>query len=491
MKWYKNRCILTTLGILSVLLFISIHKTLFASVIITPIPSMGLSAYWSFDSRTLNWASNTIADISGNSNNGTLVNMDENTNQVAGKKGQALFFDGNFDSVSLSSNPISTVANPSTICAWVNTSDINSAPGAWDQTFLNLYTDSNNGIRMGSLTGSGAFFASYRVGGTYYGAHTTTEVFLNNIWSHVCYVWDGNGISLYANSVSLATTTNNNSMGNVNTIGARNDQGDGTWSGTIDDLRIYNRALSATEIRQIYQSGAFVLNSLQGNKTVTLASTPVNFLTNGLVGYWSFDGSKTNWATGQVTDSSGGGNTGSMISMSTTTSPAQGKMGQALSFDGDNDHIVVPDPGSSSLDITDDMTISTWIKRSSTSGRYEIILNKDPSNQIYALFLHPNDTLIFYTTLGGSVNGPTFSDTESWHHLVVTKNGTTVTFYLDAVSSGGGTQSSASVATNDANLVIGASSFGDEEIHAQLDDLRIYNRALSVAEVKKLYLLGR
>ena len=55
-------------------------------------------------------------------------------------------------------------------------------------------------------------------------------------------------------------------------------------------------------------------------------------LSNGLVGYWSLDGSQTNWTTGKTSDSSGQGNTGQLISMSTSTSPVAGKIGQALNI---------------------------------------------------------------------------------------------------------------------------------------------------------------
>src|SRR6185436_16749444 len=53
-------------------------------------------------------------------------------------------------------------------------------------------------------------------------------------------------------------------------------------------------------------------------------------LTDGLVGYWTMDGKNTNWSTGATADLSGNGNNGSMVGMSTTTSPVAGKIGQAI-----------------------------------------------------------------------------------------------------------------------------------------------------------------
>ncbi len=80
------------------------------------------------------------------------------------------------------------------------------------------------------------------------------------------------------------------------------------FSGSLDDVRLYNRALSAQEVQQLYAQGGGTIGQ----------SNPVT-LSTGLVGYWTLDGSKTNWATGKTTDSSGLGNTGQLIAMSTST----------------------------------------------------------------------------------------------------------------------------------------------------------------------------
>jgi Concanavalin A-like lectin/glucanases superfamily len=94
------------------------------------------------------------------------------------------------------------------------------------------------------------------------------------------------------------------------------------FNGSLDDVRIYNRALSATEVKQLYSSGA-----------VTIGHSNA-LISNGLVGYWTFDGGSIDWRTNTVRDMSGNGNTGSLISMSTTSSPTLGKSGQALNFGG-------------------------------------------------------------------------------------------------------------------------------------------------------------
>src|SRR3989338_10445314 len=77
----------------------------------------------------------------------------------------------------------------------------------------------------------------------------------------------------------------------------------------------------------------------------------------GLVGYWTMNGPDINWATGVVSDASGNGNTGQLISMSTTTSPVMGVVGQGLKFDGVKNRIKLPSYTTGSV-----LTISAWIK---------------------------------------------------------------------------------------------------------------------------------
>jgi hypothetical protein len=346
----------------------------YAGIVMKSAPVTGLSAYWPFDSKTINWSGGSAFDVSGSGNTATLVSMTPSVNQTSGKVGQAVFFDGNTTYMTLAHNPISNVANPSSACAWVNTKDINFNPGGGlNQTFLNLYTDSSNGMDIGSIVGSGALFASYKLGGNLLGAQSTGSVFSNNNWVHVCYVWNGSGVALYANGLSLATTTDVDSIGPANLIGARDLFNDGTWLGSVDDLRIYNRALSPNEVLRIYQGGSLIFNSSPSRKVV-LESTPKNFLANGLVGYWSFNGQDLNWSTNTAIDRSGQGNNGTLTNMSTNTSPVPGKMGQALSFNGTNSYVDVAD--ATPLNPTTAVSLSSWVK-TTTAGGY--IIAKDPS----------------------------------------------------------------------------------------------------------------
>ena len=72
---------------------------------------------------------------------------------------------------------------------------------------------------------------------------------------------------------------------------------------------------------------------------ILIGSPGTGSLSNGLVGYWPLDGAVTNWTANTTRDLSGNNNTGTLVSLATTTAPAAGKIGQALKFNGGSSYI--------------------------------------------------------------------------------------------------------------------------------------------------------
>jgi Concanavalin A-like lectin/glucanases superfamily len=131
----------------------------------------------------------------------------------------------------------------------------------------------------------------------------------------------------------------NLSIGNFDTSGPR------TFNGLIDDVRIYNRALSPDEIKRLYITGAAGKLGVAANN---------DSLAQGLVGYWTFDGKDMAGAMGITSartayDRSGNGNNGKYWN-ATNTPAVNGKLGQALEFDGSNNYVNISDPANGSLD---------------------------------------------------------------------------------------------------------------------------------------------
>jgi hypothetical protein len=210
---------------------------------------------------------------------------------------------------------------------------------------------------MGTISGgesvNGVIALSSTANGT---VGTNSTEFSNNVWAFVCYTYNGSTFSLYVNGQSVPLQSDEAyGISNNNVIGARDTSNDGQWSGVIDEVRIYNRALSAIEVAGLYQVGSVKLNSPQSPGT----------LSSGLVGWWTMDGGDTVWSSataGYELDHSGNGNTGTLTNMSRATSPTIGKIGQALSFDGVSSYIQTAN-NSGYTSPSQPLTISFWMKR--------------------------------------------------------------------------------------------------------------------------------
>jgi Concanavalin A-like lectin/glucanases superfamily len=231
----------------------------------------------------------------------------------------------------------------------------------------------------------------------------------------------------------------------------------------------------------------------------------------GLVGYWTFDGGSIDWHTNTAADISGQGNTGTLVSMSTTTSPVGGKIGQALTFN--NSGTVDLTANVSNLNFSGPATVSGWF-RSGIEGSqfFEISQGENPddyldvclgdtctgtiANELITVHKYVdgvNHYIVAYT----SANRAELIDNK-WHHVSVVWNGSNTKIYLDGsskpVTTSLGTDTGQYGGINGANsAAIASLTTGGVTYYATgtFDDVRIYNRALSATEVNQLYNAGR
>jgi hypothetical protein len=242
----------------------------------------------------------------------------------------------------------------------------------------------------------------------------------------------------------------------------------------MDDVRIYNRILSASEVTQLYNIGA-------SKMAVSRTLSP---LKSGLVGWWTFDGPNM---VNNVTDSSGQGNTGFMNGF-TSTSSAQipGKIGQALSFDGVNSRVLT---GSDFIG-TSDVTVTAWIFPRSSGGS---ALGEIINNGKFLFYTRGSSQNLAFkaqdSTLSQSANNSITYGT--WQFVSVTRSGTTVNLYVNGVLSGTANQTNDAPLAGSTNVFIGNRNGNAEGFDGYIDDLRVYNRVLSTSEVSQLYNLGR
>ncbi|MFN7161311.1 MAG: LamG-like jellyroll fold domain-containing protein [Candidatus Gracilibacteria bacterium] len=207
------------------------------------------------------WAAEGNANDSTTLNSGTLQN---GATTAAGKIGQAFSLDGVNDYIHIPDDPSQTPASGKiTLSAWVNPTALGSV-----QSIATKYTSNTSNISWYlAMTPTGkAYLATYSNGGsTSRGMTTTANVITAGTWTLVTAVYDTsnqtsaiyiNGVSqpidiTGSNLTSLFDSTSPIRIGSVVTSGGNLNE---FWNGKIDDVRLYNRALSAAEVSELYSS---------------------------------------------------------------------------------------------------------------------------------------------------------------------------------------------------------------------------------------------
>jgi hypothetical protein len=208
-----------------------------------------------------------------------------------------------------------------------------------------------------------------------------------------------------------------------------------------------------------------------------------------LIGYWTLDGTSGDTT---AADSSTNGFTGTLINMNTGTAWGAGQAGNSLTFDGTDDYVRIP--YNATLDYQGQtITIAAWINASSTTGNRRILAM--PSDEVggtekYSLAIS-NGVIEVYFRCGSAdhtVSAP-YPGTGSWHHIAATYNGSIIRLYLDGVEVNSdpdtGNIAAATPATD--NLIIG--NYGphwNQYFSGKIDDVRVYTRTLSPAEILSL-----
>ena len=141
----------------------------------------------------------------------------------------------------------------------------------------------------------------------------------------MCYVWNGSGIALYSNGVSLATSSNSDSMVRraLSALAMLMAMELGAGNSMISTSTTAHSPLGESFTLRHQLRWAFRRLAKRPRRSSTSCSSG---LTCGLVGYWTFDGKDINWTmAATTTDRSGNGNTGTLVNMSATTSPVVGR----------------------------------------------------------------------------------------------------------------------------------------------------------------------
>ncbi|MGE5293878.1 MAG: LamG-like jellyroll fold domain-containing protein [Solirubrobacterales bacterium] len=192
-----------------------------------------LVGYYTFDEGS----GTKVGDSSGKGHNGTTQGTPE---WVAGKIGGAMNFGGDGDWVDLG-NPADwpAGAEPRSMCAWLKTEDLTA-------TF-------HFAVAYGSPATPQAMFLGLNGSGLYGGAYGDDLVVSNfwelGVWHHIALTYDGTTARLYADGIEVASAAKNwNLVRSLARIGQQVNEANEFWDGAVDDVRIYNKALSPEEV---------------------------------------------------------------------------------------------------------------------------------------------------------------------------------------------------------------------------------------------------
>ena len=244
----------------------------------------------------------------------------------------------------------------------------------------------------------------------------------------------------------------------------------GTSSGTTFD----NLGLSAGTTYQYRVRAEDAHGNLGGYSNVVSGTTSA--VSGGLVGAWGFN----EGAGATASDVSGFANNGTL---SAATWTAQGKLGAGLSFNGTSAQLAVAD--SASLDLTSAMTLEAWVNSSTASTGWRSILAKNTDRFYLMASSDPQGMPAVGGTFGaGNLNvlGTQVLPVGAWAHVAATFDGASLRLYVNG-SSVANTARSGALTASTQNLLIGNDFYG-EYFQGVLDEIRIYNRALSAPEIQ-------
>lgn len=396
------------------------------------------------------------ADSSGSANSGTYTGGPTLGAAAPHRFGTYFAADGQYviAPASATLNALGVSNADFSVAFWVKPS---AAAGGWRPLLHKGSVDMERGPGLWLYPGDNrlAFAVGTTANGNEYG--TTIAALPSGTWTHIACVKAGNKWRCYVNGVldteltlSAGTTGNNGPL----------YVGDDPWytgsNVSMDDVRLYNTALSDGEVKNLY----------------------------GVVGYW-----KLNETTGTTAaDSTNAGNTGTY-----TNGPLLNQSGikeTAVSFDGVDDYVGVPD--SASLKATDSVTMAAWIRPTASTNIDRMIVNKEgeyemaitDTNEIKWAFANTSPGWAWHQT-------GKFIPNDTWSHVVVTYDGVEAKTYLNGVLvetyAATGNVGDANIPLNELRIGGRSNNPAGKCFAGIIDDVYVYTRAISAVEVANLH----
>ena len=192
----------------------------------------------------------------------------------------------------------------------------------------------------------------------------------------------------------------------------------------------------------------------------------------GMAAWWPGDGSAADIV---------GTNEGTLVGGAAF---APGRVGQAFTLNGLDAWVQAPD--STSLDVTGQITIDAWISPTALGGR---VVDKITAGTGDGYLLDTYGGVVRLIVDGQGLSGATTIPTGSWSHVAGTYDGTQMRVYLNG-NLDGTLATTVAIPTNVLPVRIGADSDGASRFSGQIDEVEVFRRALSQAEIQAIVAAG-
>ena len=443
-------------------------------------------ALWHFDEGQ----GNVLKDSSGNGNDGTLMNMDEN-NWRDGISGKALGFDGLNDYITGNNNSQFLNSDDGTIEAWIKRPT--GANPSVNMPIFGKHQCSKGGWYLMINTDNQIDHSYYNVNEMGWHSLTTSDLTWNpDQWYHIVGTRGKDGLKIYRDNILVASNADTapfveygNGYMQIVTYGTFCDGA--KFDGIIDEVCISDIARTPDEIRQVYQAGI----AIRGGQAQLSSEEYIPGADPSCVGYWSFDEGSGDTAF----DRSGNGNDGTLKNMD-AEDWVDGVRGKALEFDGEDDYVFT-----SQSPNLNKITIEAWVNAISFGVRNTIVSTTDDSaTKGYQIHHNSNkfalrltDSSTYIDGGSGDAKWDTTVSTGNWYHIAISWDGTTnaenIKFYLNGEVDGTSTATKtiSSIFPTSYNIYIGKKPGGSNYWEGVIDEVAIYNRALSPSEISAHY----
>ena len=411
-----------------------------------------------------------------------LDNNSKDSARSTGKFNEGAIFNGSSSNINTTIPASVFDTDTWSISLWLKHTDTNFGYYAGTTTGVTV----GNGMAMG-LYGDGARFDFVFRNGT-----TTVSRFQGgslsiNTWTNIVVVSNNNSVSFYQNGslMSAYSSTFNQNPLSVSSfahsqplyIGRTGTNTNSTWGGVVDQVRIFNKALTSSEVTTLYNENKNTTSTLQ-----VLGDT------SGIATY-KLDGNSSD-----LSGNYNGTDTNIIYAYGGTEANIEyrfGRFGQAAVFNGSSSKIVLP----TSTFSPSTFTLSAWCNVTSDTAENTILELFD--NQTY-----PNHTTIVfaagssgyssrflfrnYTTNQYNYNPSGTVQKNVWKHYAMTYDGSTVKSYIDGSLVDSGSLTLSNTVGTITSIQLGLSS-GTRYLNGAIDQVRIFSSALTSTQVTKLY----